>query len=228
MKRYTTKDLKDIYNQRYAESRGHLAGTERENYRIFREFLLKNKRFKKVLDIGCGVGHKTKGFTHVEESVVAIDLSEKGIERAKENYSSANHLTFEVANALELEGTFDLICAFGFSLFNTNQLSEFLQVFQQIQLANLKKESNATMVIGSFTDGSGTGEDSWYMHTKAELKDLQVELSKQGFEVQIIFPHKFIRYYFLGGMVHFLKHAWYFMFKPRKTFFILISRHNEF
>jgi ubiquinone/menaquinone biosynthesis C-methylase UbiE len=77
--------------------------------RLFKEFLGNNK--KRVLEIGCGTGLFTKELAHTDNTVVAIDISDALIRRAKERISASN-VHFVVGNAYETEfksGSFDYI-----------------------------------------------------------------------------------------------------------------------
>ncbi len=65
---------------------------------------------KRVLEVGCGRGDLSrilaKYFQYSE--VLAIDLSEKMIERAR-NSKNPKNLSFQVKNFFDLEGTFDIV-----------------------------------------------------------------------------------------------------------------------
>ena len=53
--------------------------------------MLPELRGKKILDIGCGMGQHAKQYSDMgAESVLGIDISEKMLEYAKENYSAEN------------------------------------------------------------------------------------------------------------------------------------------
>lgn len=77
--------------------------------RLFREFLGNGGR--RVLEIGCGTGLFTKELAGTANAVVALDISEVLIGKARERVSQAN-VGFVVGNAYEMafeSGTFDIV-----------------------------------------------------------------------------------------------------------------------
>lgn len=77
--------------------------------RLFKEFLGNDK--SRVLEIGCGTGLFTKELAGTDNTIVAIDISDALIMKAKERISSTN-VNFIVGNAYETEfksGSFDFV-----------------------------------------------------------------------------------------------------------------------
>ena len=77
--------------------------------RLFETFLGNHK--SRVLEIGCGTGLFTKELAGTDNAIVAIDISERLIMKAKERVSSGN-VNFIVGNAYETgfkSGSFDFI-----------------------------------------------------------------------------------------------------------------------
>jgi len=77
--------------------------------RLFRQFLGNHK--SRVLEIGCGTGLFTKELGRTDNTIVAIDISDVLIMKAKGRVSSPN-VNFVVGNAYETEfksGSFDFI-----------------------------------------------------------------------------------------------------------------------
>jgi len=58
------------------------------------------KRYKTILEIGCGTGKNTSLFAHAADSVQAIDFSAEMIERARRRLSAGN-VEFSVADLTE-------------------------------------------------------------------------------------------------------------------------------
>lgn len=90
------KRLVEIY--RFLAPRGKLRWARR--CRLFADFLGNNQSH--VLEIGCGTGLFTKELARTDNTIVAIDILETLIMKAKERVSSAN-LSFIVGNAYETE-----------------------------------------------------------------------------------------------------------------------------
>lgn len=74
--------------------------------------LLPNLKGKKILDIGCGMGHHAKEYIEAGASqVIGTDLSEKMLSFAKENFSheKITYLNLSAEDIGELKENFDLI-----------------------------------------------------------------------------------------------------------------------
>jgi SAM-dependent methyltransferase len=77
--------------------------------RLFKEFIGNHR--SRVLEVGCGTGLFTEELAHTDNTIVAIDISEALIMKAKERVSSAN-INFIVGNACETEfasGSLDFV-----------------------------------------------------------------------------------------------------------------------
>jgi SAM-dependent methyltransferase len=85
---------------------------ERERYRQLLE-VLADRRYDRVLEIGCGAGVFTRQLATLAGTVVAIDVSEKAIAAAKGHHQAAGAIDFRVANIMEYdvlrEAPWDLI-----------------------------------------------------------------------------------------------------------------------
>lgn len=112
--------------------------------------LLKNRRYSRALEIGCGAGHFTRSLAHIADQVVAIDISPTAIARAQAR--KLENVDFRVANAMDhdlrAEAPWDLlvmsetICYLGwlYSFFDVAWLAaEFFAVTRdggQLLMAN--------------------------------------------------------------------------------------------
>jgi 2-polyprenyl-3-methyl-5-hydroxy-6-metoxy-1,4-benzoquinol methylase len=102
---YIRKHGEEIWN--WSSPAGKMRWARR--CRLFTEFLGNHK--SRVLEIGCGTGLFTKELARTDNTIVAIDISEALIMKAKERVSSTN-VNFIVGNACETEfksGSFDFI-----------------------------------------------------------------------------------------------------------------------
>lgn len=70
---------------------------------------------RSVLDGGCGDGRYSHALCQLGAEVLSVDMSESGVEQAKENCSDFNTHRAQVANLLTLDlgETFDLVFSFG-------------------------------------------------------------------------------------------------------------------
>ena len=84
--------------------------TQREHARLIE--LVEGRRYGRVLEIGCGAGVFTQRLATLADSVVAVDIAEAAIERARA-LDLGPAVEFRVGNAMELkpraEGPWDLI-----------------------------------------------------------------------------------------------------------------------
>ncbi len=78
--------------------------------RVLRRHLTRAIRNKSVLELGCGEGHLTQAIFHKARSVVAVDISDVAIARAKS--LSLRNARFQTADLLETSfGGYDVIAA---------------------------------------------------------------------------------------------------------------------
>ena len=99
--------------------------------RLFTEFLGNHKN--RVLEIGCGTGLFTKELACTKNTIVAIDISDVLIMKAKERVSSANNVHFVVGNAYKTEfksGSFDFVV--GSSSLHHLEVDSALKEFSRI------------------------------------------------------------------------------------------------
>jgi 2-polyprenyl-3-methyl-5-hydroxy-6-metoxy-1,4-benzoquinol methylase len=75
--------------------------------------ILSARRYSKVLEIGCAAGVFTRLLAHVTDRVVALDISQNAIERARATWTGPTPAKFQVANIIEYdargEGPWDLV-----------------------------------------------------------------------------------------------------------------------
>ncbi|HEY7845329.1 MAG TPA: class I SAM-dependent methyltransferase [Bradyrhizobium sp.] len=100
----------DDFNRYYAtpDPWGVTRATFRD--RVLRRHLTRSTRNKSVLELGCGEGHLTQVVFHKAKSVMAVDISDVAIARAKSlNLRNAG---FRTADLLETSfGGYDVIAA---------------------------------------------------------------------------------------------------------------------
>ena len=223
---YTNQELEEIYDERYSQKELTVNQREVALYRKLQRILLPSEFLKGEvtnLDLGCGRGHKTVGFSNGFKRVLAVDLSKNVIEHCKRFYKSNSTIEFQATDATKITEQFNLITAFGFSLLNTSDNDLFLKNLKGFEKRNLVKDQQAFSIIGSFTDFSGKGAESWYMHTKSDLEYIKNKLEQSGSVVNIVFPHKKSSNYFGAGFYNFAAEVIKLIVKKRRTFFIVIK-----
>jgi SAM-dependent methyltransferase len=75
--------------------------------------MLEGRRYTRILEIGCGAGHLTRLLAPHADHVVALDISETAIDRARALSTSPAGVDFRVANIMDykpqVDGPWDLI-----------------------------------------------------------------------------------------------------------------------
>lgn len=223
---YSTDELEKIYDERYARGEEGVNTREIQLYQKLKSILLPKYFAEKEisqLDLGCGRGHKTIGFSKNFKKVVAIDLSANVIKHCESLYGDYKNIDFIAGDATKVNGKFNLITAFGFSLFNTNDNDNFLKVFDNFVTQNWASGEKSFFIIGSFTDFSGQGNDSWYLHTREDLNYIKQGIEKKGLNVSIIFPHRLKKNYFGWGFYNFVAEIGKLIKKRKRVFFIVVE-----
>jgi SAM-dependent methyltransferase len=85
--------------------------TAREHDRLIA--LLEGRRYRRVLEIGCGAGVFTRRLSTIADSVVALDVAPAAIERAQAMNAGPATVEFRVANIMDTDpnigGPWDLV-----------------------------------------------------------------------------------------------------------------------
>lgn len=97
---------------------------------------------KKVLEIGCGIGQKTKQILQYTDNIVAIDISQESIEIAKESFKDSN-INFTRMDASKLDfhdKEFDIVIT-------TDSFHEITPEIQDGVLEEMKRVSNTIIFV---------------------------------------------------------------------------------
>lgn len=100
------KDHFDKYADSWHDKLKQHAFAERKNV-VAR--LLKNRTYKKVLDIGCGTGDYAELFKSEVPYYLGIDISPKMVEKAKSLYPEFNFEVGDAINTHQSDNSFDLV-----------------------------------------------------------------------------------------------------------------------
>ena len=138
---------KKFHNQLHAVGKGRSQNRYyKALYNLYDDFLntLKNKTYsKEVLDYGCGMGSFTEQISSFKpKKLVAVDISEEAIKKAKENLKSEN-IDYRVENCEKLNlnsGTFDV--AYGSGILHHLDLSKCISELHRV----LKKDGTIIFV----------------------------------------------------------------------------------
>lgn len=106
---------RSFFDRLWAESDPwELDSSELDQRRYARQLeLLAGRRYERALEIGCGAGSFTRRLAPLCAELVAVDISEHAIARAREASDGAEGVEFRIANVMELdlerEGSWDLV-----------------------------------------------------------------------------------------------------------------------
>lgn len=123
----------------------------------------------RVLDVGCATGYYSAIFSSLGYEVTGIDISETGIQKAREMYPD---IRFEVQDATDLPyeaGSFDLVFALGVSVASTRdirKLHRWLDHLLQVTSAG----GTVAFLGGSDLSGRRSSTSTWYNHSWEEIK----------------------------------------------------------
>lgn len=123
----------------------------------------------RVLDVGCATGYYSAMFASLGYDVTGIDISERGIRKAREMYPD---IRFEVQDATALpyeEGTFDLVFALGVSVANTRDMQKLHRWLHHL-LHVTTPGGTVAFLGGSDLSGRDSETSTWYNHTWEEIK----------------------------------------------------------
>lgn len=163
-KEINKKDVIQYFNQKASDWDKHL----RKNEEVINTILTNCgiKEGKKVLDVGCGTGVLFDFYRQRKAIVTGIDISDKMIEKAKENYPLAN---FIVADAEEFntKKRFDAIVVY-------NAFPHFSHPQQLIENLSglLKKGGYLTIAHGLSREQINQIHHDGAMHVSNGLMDL--------------------------------------------------------
>jgi SAM-dependent methyltransferase len=129
---------------------------EREKYDYQLNFL-KDRRYGRALEIGCGSGRFSLLLASVADEVAALDVSSLAIDRAR-LLSARENITFEVANIIEYDpvaaGPWDLIVMSEIIYFLGWLYSVFDVAWLAMRLFEATREGGHLLMCNSEQDGS--------------------------------------------------------------------------
>lgn len=110
-------------------------GKERMQPSIDLAARLKDKKFKRILDVGCGSGMSTAAIlsTWKDAEVIGVDLSEEMLQKARKILPQVQFIRRDCSKPLLDMGTFDLIFSNAFLQWIPNQEEFINQAFSMLK-----------------------------------------------------------------------------------------------
>ena len=115
--------------------------------------LLPAGRFRRVLDLGCGLGLLSQHLARRSDAVLGLDVAEAAVGHARKRAAGIPHLTFGQADILDLssglDGRFDLVVAAD-ALYYLSPLSDDLLKTLSARLARLLAPGGVLVLANHF------------------------------------------------------------------------------
>jgi SAM-dependent methyltransferase len=168
-------DIASEYDARYAAPSARAGGVRDTRYAagllelLDKIGLVELQRLRTCVDLGCGLGFKTKGIARHFTHTVGLDLSRQAIQSAKTLHAS-EPIDFQIGNASDanLGHRFDFVCMFGLSLLNIPEGEEFARVVRE--LAERYLDPKGYLLVVGQTDFSGRTKDGWFCQSDDQLE----------------------------------------------------------
>jgi len=227
---YNRTHVKEVYESTYAtktksitEIRDEHISTDIRFKNLIKRVGSPNLKNSSLIDIACGDGIKTNVLSQYFQNTLGVDFSSNAIKSCDSTFKS-NVLGFKEVDIDkgELGKQFDFISSFGNSTFNVSNIAALASEITNIygKFGNPK----ASMLIGTFTDFSGTAPSGWYNITKAELKSLENKLTHESdLQCTIYFPHNDINNYLSSNVKYTLKEAIRIFTQKRRYFYLVLT-----
>jgi predicted TPR repeat methyltransferase len=135
--------------------------------------MLAGQRYTRVLEIGCGAGYLTRLLAPHADQLVALDISQTAIERARALSTRQTGVDFRVANIMEYkpqaDGPWDLI-VFSDTMCYLGWLYPFFDVaYLAVQLFDATRSGGRLMLANSMGDNDDWLLRPWIIRTYRDL-----------------------------------------------------------
>jgi predicted TPR repeat methyltransferase len=135
--------------------------------------MLEGRRYARVLEIGCGAGYLTRLLAPHADQLVALDISQTAIERARGLSAGQTGVDFRVANIMDykpqVEGPWDLI-VFSDTMCYLGWLYPFFDVaYLAVQLFDATRSGGRLMLANSMGENDDWLLRPWLTRTYRDL-----------------------------------------------------------
>lgn len=135
--------------------------------------MIEGKRYARLLEIGCGAGFLTRLLVPYADRIVALDISETAIDRARALGADPATVDFRVMNIMdykpETEGPWDLI-VFSDTLCYLGWLYPFFDVaWLAVQLFEATRVGGHLLMANSMSEGEDWLLRPWLIRTYRDL-----------------------------------------------------------
>jgi predicted TPR repeat methyltransferase len=135
--------------------------------------MLRGRRYTRALEIGCGAGYLTRQLTSHADHIVALDISQTAIDRARELGTGQTQVDFRVANIMEYpprrDGPWDLV-VFTETICYLGWLYPFFDVaWLAVQIFEATRSGGRLMLANSMDESEDWLLRPWIIRTYRDL-----------------------------------------------------------
>jgi predicted TPR repeat methyltransferase len=135
--------------------------------------MIDGKRYGRVLEIGCGAGYLTRRLAPLAEQLVALDISQAAIDRARARGGGTAAVDFRVANIMDYkpraDGPWDLV-VFSDTMCYLGWLYPFFDVaWVAVQLFEATRDGGQLLLANSMGEGDDWLLRPWLIRTYRDL-----------------------------------------------------------
>lgn len=116
--------------------------------------LLPNRRYKRALDLGCGLGYLTRRLADHSDQVLGVDVSHSAVEQVRREATKQSNLQFQQGDLLtlgrELDNGFDLL-VIADTLYYLSPLTEEVLEAARERVARLLVPGGILLLVNHFT-----------------------------------------------------------------------------
>jgi SAM-dependent methyltransferase len=135
--------------------------------------MLEGRSYARVLEIGCGAGYLTRLLVPHADQIVAVDISQTAIDRARALSTGQTDVDFRVANIMDYkpqaDGPWDLI-VFSDTMYYLGWLYPFFDVaYLAVQLFDATRSGGRLMLANSMGENDDWLLRPWLTRTYRDL-----------------------------------------------------------
>jgi predicted TPR repeat methyltransferase len=135
--------------------------------------MLEGRRYRRVLEIGCGAGYLTRLLTAHADHIAALDISPTAIDRARSLSTGQTQVDFGVANIMDykpqVDGPWDLV-VFTETIYYLGWLYPFFDVaWLALQLFEATRSGGRLMLANSMDESEDWLLRPWIIRTYRDL-----------------------------------------------------------
>jgi predicted TPR repeat methyltransferase len=135
--------------------------------------MLEGRRYARVLEIGCGAGYLTRLLSPSADQLIALDISQTAVERARTLSAGQTGVDFRVANIMDykpqVEGPWDLI-VFSDTMCYLGWLYPFFDVaYLAVQLFDATRQGGHLILSNSIDQHEDWLLRPWLIRTYRDL-----------------------------------------------------------